>query len=881
MNAVLLARVHRAPVAVLAILVLSASLLIAGLPRMMQAAYDDALGHLLDQTSATQTDLLIGRSPATTLDVLTEPAQFATANQTWWRLLPPELRAVTDQGPGSRAHYNAKTAGTPVAGLLGRRAMSGQFVNLGWLSDADRRVRFVRGTPPGPAGRISVPDHPDIPRLDIALVEQASKRMNLPIGTVLVLGHSNPVAARVTAIFEPLDATDRYWHHNEDMLNVSVRVKPSGDDETHITSLTSADSLLSLAGGARLLTYQWVIPVRSSAVNARNADSLIGSVARYIDRARIEGSVAGYAPQTGLTTLLSGFLDRLRAAETLLVLLFGGLLAVSLGVIALAVQLVGERTHHALSLMRARGGSLGQLVGTGVGLVALVTVPAVLLGYGAAFLVPGPVTPIVHVGPLVIGLTAIVFCAAQVAASHRRPLRDRRDDMIARRPSIRRLTLEVIVVVVALVGAYLLRNRGLTTSEPDPFLMMVPVALTVAAALITVRCYPYPLRLIVALVTRRRTAVPFLGFALAARARAFSALPVLILLPALAVSVFAAVISSGLNATQSDVAWQRTGADARIESTVEISPEAIERVRRVPGVTAVVPASKSPVQVGRGGTVGTGLAVDLAAYRAILAGTPLSVPEPPTSATASEVPALVSPELIGNATLLVGWQKQMTVVPKGIVAAMPVLGRELRNVVVVPFDANERVGARTTVNTLFIKGTGLDGRRLSEAAALAVTPVSVTVEEELDRITATPLAGTVQWTLLVVTAALTAYALLAVLIMLVIGAAERGTALSFLRTLGMPERQARGLTVLEIAPMIVLTTLAGLLLGLVLPVALGPGIDLSVYAGDLPVKDYPIDLITPALLAGGVAVVAVLGAFAHAAVSHRRALGSVLRVGES
>ncbi len=106
-----------------------------------------------------------------------------------------------------------------------------------------------------------------------------------------------------------------------------------------------------------------------------------------------------------------------------------------------------------------------------------------------------------------------------------------------------------MVVVLALGGAYLLRDRGLTTGVAalgsDPFLMTVPAALTVAVALITLRCYPYPLRLIVRLAARARPAVPFVGLTLAARARSVTALPVLILLPALAVELGVAAPQAG------------------------------------------------------------------------------------------------------------------------------------------------------------------------------------------------------------------------------------------------------------------------------------------------------------------------------------------------
>jgi putative ABC transport system permease protein len=104
--------------------------------------------------------------------------------------------------------------------------------------------------------------------------------------------------------------------------------------------------------------------------------------------------------------------------------------------------------------------------------------------------------------------------------------------------------------------------------------------------------------------------------------------------------------------------------------------------------------------------------------------------------------------------------------------------------------------------------------------------------------------------------------------------------MAFLRPLGLTERQAQGLTVLEILPMILVTALVGLALGLGLPAALGPGVDLSAYAGGVAVAGYSPGLATPALLAAGLAVVAVLGAYAHTAISRRRAPGAALRAGE-
>jgi putative ABC transport system permease protein len=403
----------------------------------------------------------------------------------------------------------------------------------------------------------------------------------------------------------------------------------------------------------------------------------------------------------------------------------------------------------------------------------------------------------------------------------------------------------------------------------DPFLLLVPLALTLAAALITMRCYPYPLRLLVRLVARMRPAVPFLGLTRAARARSFSVLPVLILLPALAVSVFASVISSGVAGTQRLAAWQSVGAPIKITSERELPADVVERARQVPGVTRVVPAQTATVQVGHTAERAQIIAVDLARWRELLAGAPISLPAAP--AASSGIPALVSPELRGRGTFEIGWRSRLRITTQGVIATLPGFFTEGK-FIVVPFD----VDRRPMVNTLLISGDAQESalaRAVPQARVESQAGVLAAIEHD-------PLTSTVTGTLLVVTVALAGYALIAVVITLVIGAADRAKALSFLRTLGLSDRQAERLTVLEILPMILLTALAGLALGLGLPAALGPGVDLSAYAGGLPVGDYELDLITPTVLAGGLAVVAVLGAYAHTAISRRRSLGAVLRVGD-
>ncbi|WP_214108907.1 FtsX-like permease family protein [Acrocarpospora catenulata] len=887
MNAWRLILVHRGAAGVLALLALTASLLVAGLPRSFEQAYDEALTVRLDEVSAQQTDLTVSLRPNMMDDQIASPAGFADLDADWRGNLPPLLRTAVQAGGTS--HFSAKTYGTPVMGRIGSPAKARQYVDIAWVSGIEDRVRYVAGRPPGPPRTLAeVPGHPElknIPYFEIGLVADAEQRMALPIGTKVLLANSYTVVAEVVGLFEPVDPEDRFWEHNEGIRQVLERRLPDDNLEYYATGLVPAEGLRFL-DSRRELTYNWVLGLNPASVNARNAPTLIEEIEDFRRYVTSQGGQESYGPArlgnarfdlvTGLDPLLTGYLTELRSAQTLVFLIIGGLVVVAIGVIALAVHLFSERMRGSLGLARARGASLAQVTATGTAATALAAVPGALAGYGLSFLIPGPVTPVVHLAPLALALAAVGFAAVRLALAHRRPLTDSRADLVAAKPSPRRVAAEVLVIVLALAGAYALRSRGLSTDVAergaDPFLALVPAALTLAGALITLRCYPLPLRLVLRLAARRRGAVPFLGVTLAARSRGATSLPVLILLPALAVSVFGALVSGAIGETQRLAAWQHVGAQARVERAAEIPADVAAKVAALPGVTAVVPAAKGTVQLATGGQTATVLAIDLDAYRSLVAGSPLAVPAAPTG---PGIPALVSKSFVVYPSFEIGWHTRMKINNVGDVTELPGLAYP-GNLIVMPYEGPKLAGLRTYTNMLLISGNV--GREALEAAVGLEDAVVETFDESLGRISSAPLTGTITTGFTVVTVAMGGYALIAVVLALVIGAADRSKTLSFLRTLGLSQRQARLLTVLEVAPLIVLTSLAGLAIGLGLPAALGPGLDLSAYAG-IAVTDFPLTFTTPALLAAGLAAVSILGALAHATAGRR--MTTAIRVGES
>ncbi|MEO3789563.1 FtsX-like permease family protein [Nonomuraea sp. B10E15] len=850
-------RAHAGTSALLVVLTAVACLLVAGLPRTMQASFDEALRRSLAATVAVRTDLTVTAAPALPAGELHSRAEFEGAGLHWRRLLPAELRPLVGRG----GHISAKTFRTPVNETGDTRT----FVNLGWLSDADRRVDWVRGRPPGKPSTTRYRGA-TIPVIEVGVVEEAVERMGLRVGQTRMLGESAHTAAKIVGVFRAKDPADRSWSHDADVLHVTRVVPADGPEEFHTTTLMSDDGLSALTNKARTLAYRWVLPLDGRAASAAGVPGVEAAVAAFRRQVDVQGTGSiSYRLVTGLPPLLAGFLTTLSAARTVMYLVLGGLFAVALGVIALGVRLLTDRMERTMALARARGAALRQVAAAGAALTALTVGPAALAGYALSFLLPGPVPPIVHLGPAVVVVAAVTFAAARLVLAHRTPLGERRADLVTARPSARRVTVEALVVVLALAGAYLLRARGPSGTQQDPFLLVIPVALALAAALITLRCYPYPLRLLVRLTARGRAAVPFLALAGAARGRSTGALTVLVLLPALSLSVYAAVVHDGITTTQRLASWQKVGAPIKLTSVADIPPGAIERVRRAPGVEEVALALTGRVQIGATGERPYAVAVDLARWRRVNEDAPISLP-----ALSGDRSALLSPALGDRDAFDIMWLSPVRLTAQGMIDAVPgfyssgqflLVPRE-----VLPWPA---------ANTLLIRGDASP----ADLARLVPSATVETQEAALAAIQADPLTGTVRTTMVVVTVALGAYALVAIVLSLVAGAAGRARTVSLLRTLGLSGRQARRLVLLELLPVVLVTAPVGLALGLVLPAALGPGVDVSAFAGGLPVAGHTPGLLTPVALVAGMGLCAVLGAYAHIAMGRRRNLDA-LRVGD-
>ncbi|MYR58193.1 ABC transporter permease, partial [Streptomyces sp. SID625] len=169
-----------------------------------------------------------------------------------------------------------------------------------------------------------------------------------------------------------------------------------------------------------------------------------------------------------------------------------------------------------------------------------------------------------------------------------------REDTMSVRPSRGRTVAELTLLVIAVGAVIALRRRGVSGSSDgsgDQLVSLAPVLIGVIAALVLVRLYPLPLRLLMRPAARLRGAVGHLSLARAGRTSVSAVLPLLALLTALTTAAFGGSVLAGVADARDHAALIAVGADARVEGTGVLPAALPDRVRHAPGVRAVTEAA--------------------------------------------------------------------------------------------------------------------------------------------------------------------------------------------------------------------------------------------------------------------------------------------------
>ncbi|MPZ27380.1 MAG: hypothetical protein GEV12_13455 [Micromonosporaceae bacterium] len=880
---------------------------------------DRALRATVDQAPMSARDLLAFEP----VDVLGAAISAERARASLTALTPTELAEVTEAAWGAqRSRIERPTGPSPglAVSLTGERVRlepSGllPLVTLHHQPGLDTELRMVSGTTP----QTEPADQPAAAVVEVMVATRVADALGLRVGETyhLLLGvaarlpfpvaeATDPVVAiRVAGIFEPLDPAGAIWQIDHRLLRAVHRSWPAGAGQevplqqaTLVTDQAGIDTLLDL----QLNSYLEIENVARVRLAAQRLD------ATWIDPGRQAVSALLSSPQrrpelrleTGLLDLLDEFERQAGAARAVTAVVAAGLVGTGAGLLLLAAGVTVDRRRSEISLLRARGGSLSTVVRRFLVEAVLALGPAVAAGWLLHRLLPGRPDPglVLGVGavPLAVAALAVLAVPVTVAVAGRRPRRrgagppggppagPPRVELTRQHPSPVRLTVELVVVLLAGLGVLLLHQRGLTVTPAgaDPYLSAVPVLIGLAAGLLALRAYPWPLRVLGTLSARGRGAVGFLGLARAGRAAPAAALPLLVLVLAVAVGGFAGAVYASVAAARDTAAVQGVGADLRVRTGGDLPDRTVAEVAALPGVDTVAAVNRSGfVRVdGRVAQNVVMITVDGPAYQEVLAaiGAPDRLPEAIRTARPGSGPVPVlgpAPDPGQELSVeLAGTEHPATVV--GDVAGLPALAGG--DWVLVPRNA---LPAAVPVDELLIAGSGADPAAVRDAVARrAGDPEAVTVTSLADQRAALEASGfnqTLTLVFIIGTVGAAVGGLLAVGLALAVQAAARGRALSQLRTMGLSAGQARGLLLVELVPVAALAVAAGAATGTVMPALLAPALGLTEFTGgaSLPVALNPG---TAALLAGLLGVLVLGGTLTEVAINRRLGLGQTLRL---
>jgi putative ABC transport system permease protein len=905
-------RSERGVLLLLVLLVAGTSLIVSAAPRLYNSVADAGLRSVLAETSVPR------RNIALTRDVFAAPGELA-----------PD--AVQEQGAELTGQFDPAIQSV----ISAREVLVASprfhvdpspkyrtFVTLRAQSGLDSATKLVAGRWPARVSQSPTPDSP--PQIEIAISRTTAEESGLAVGQVLTAG---PDAADqlittyggaeavaqfpIVGEFEIKDPSADIWWADNRLEHVGLAFTIN-DAQAFATALIAPDAAPDIAALNVGVHIEWRSFLDPSRMDVGALDALLPALQRLDSeyaRASLRATDAVLL-RTDLTRVLLGFGAQRSASDAVLTVAAIGPLALAGAAIGMLAILLGARRRASTALARARGASTGVLLlsQTWEGVVFIGA--AALAGYGlATALVPGRPSPLSAILSAAIAVGGIAIFVASVVPGLRRPMElAARDVTPPVRVAPRRFVIEATAVGLAVAGIVLLQQRGLAITpggrsavRVDPFLAAVPVLAGAAAGIVTTRLYPIPVRFLGWLAARLRGIVPVLALRHVVRRPSFAALPILVLLATAAFSSFALLVMTSLDRGQVEASWRAVGADYRITAGEGRTLKDLDPMS-VPGTEAVAsaydrPSAQMRLELGRVVRVDF-VAIDAAAYAAVVAGTPVQpswpaelldqrlaagTPEDPIPAVLSSgLPAGVEPIPVGQRVKVrlgdTFWSFRIVAIrPEfpGVVEGPPFL--------ITPIQAVRPLSTQVTSNITWVRGSAAAGPELAALIDRAGPPSTALLSRDAwyVQLKGEPLIQVIADTFRVAFALAAIYAAISVVIALTLTAARRSEDLAFLRTLGLSGRQSAGLVIVEHGVPILLSLVPGLLTGVAVALLLEPTLGLDAFLGGTARYRVVLDWSGVAAVAGLLVAVVVVAIAVSTWLARRVSMAEALRVGEA
>ncbi|HET7821203.1 MAG TPA: hypothetical protein VFL10_06725 [Ornithinibacter sp.] len=911
---------ERGTAILLAALTVLTTVFLVAVPRVQSVAHDRALGDAVRSAAPAERDLGLrlttsaGRaSRASSTPTQGPTAPFEPVDTAVRDAMGAQVRALLSGGfvaAQSDPLAVARSTGEPLDVSSGELAVRVDDAALD-------RVRWVTGGPPGaPTTTRTLRDSADQPNgvqvVPVALSARTAAAWGVSVGDVLDLSAGantrrvvSPTAVVVAGTFEPLDPADEVWAAEPRMLGIAKILTPQGGTTDQAAVIAPLESYSAVGDGLWRGPAEEPPPSPSPALDhtwryTLDADRLtrddVEVLRDFLVRLDTDPTVwAGVQDVPAVTTGLGGLLDRyerdVAVTGVLTSFVTGGVTALAVLVLALTALLGAQRRDREVRLLRARGASRAQVLTlVGVATSVLAVPLAVVSALAVVLLVPGDTSrsawvevALVVVLPLVV---AVVATARRVRAIDEVPEESTRTVRAARR-----VVLEAAVVLLAVLAVSTVRSRGavIATGRTDWYAAVTPVLVALAAAVVALRVMPWPVSRLARLAERGRGLVAFVGLTRAARTGAGAAVPLAALVVGATLVTLMATLTASVSEQRELAALRAVGAAARIDAA-RIDAADVTALAARPGVETAIPAhldAGATVSADGRTTAVVVVAVDPVRYAELLAGTPLAF-TPPAGTAGGRLPVVLSGgPAVGDLDL--GLRGLST--PGRRVATVPALERAFagqgRVVALVPLDALVKAVPTTQPNTVFLRASAdaqrdlaaTAGRDRAQLGGLVTGVATVTgfAADVADR----ALPSLVAATFLVGVLLAAVLSFLAVLLLLAATRAERSQLAIRLRTMGLPHGRERRLAWAEVLPLLAVGVATGCLVGVVVPSALAPALDLAPFTGAatrLPVQAHPFTGLLVAVVALAIGSLALL---TDAASARRGSLAEHLRQGDT
>ncbi|MFZ0548636.1 MAG: FtsX-like permease family protein [Candidatus Promineifilaceae bacterium] len=525
-----------------------------------------------------------------------------------------------------------------------------QFANTTRIEDY---IDVFEGSFPDPAD-----PSPDS-TIDVLVSENMATESGVQVGENLIAYDfqeetTNPhqTAVRVAGIWRAKDENDDFWFFTpmvfDDLLLVPEetfveRISPVFDNEVE--------------------RGVWYLVLDGSGINTSNANALASRAAR------VERRTDSLLPKIRAALSPADALSRYRdTAERLTILLAAfnvPTIGLILAFIGLVVGLGVNQRRNEIAVIRSRGGTpwqivgfalleglvlgaLASLIGTGValGLTQLMGKSRSFLDFSAASDLRVALTPNAWQAALVAILLAILAqVLPTIAASQDTIITYKQEQARSlKRPLWQRLWLDVLLLIPAVYGMYLLREQGTITDIGDassgsafqnPLFFLIPALVVFSLTLLFLRVLP----LIVGAVSWLLAQTNSIGLLMASRQLSrmprIYAMPLILLVLTVSLAVFTASLARTLDLQLYDESRYNVGADINLRGAgVEFGVSSIfpgqetgeERTRAIylplseyetfPGIEAATRVGRfsGQAQVGDQRINGTYLGIDRADF---------------------------------------------------------------------------------------------------------------------------------------------------------------------------------------------------------------------------------------------------------------------------